>query len=73
MCDVLNNLGIFTIAWREKPIPVEVGTANARNFFGFNAPDGPAEMAYKDPGRIFLLIGPNAPMFTSKNRNLKPK
>jgi len=73
LCDVLNKLGIFTTAWREKPLPLGVGAERARAFFGFGTPDGPAEMAYKDPGRIFLLIGPNAPMFTSKNKNVKHK
>jgi hypothetical protein len=77
LCDVLYKLRIFTIAFREKPLPTEVGTQNARLFFGFGASEGPAELAYKDPGRIFLLIGPNAPMFTDKNKHAhkstKPK
>jgi hypothetical protein len=66
LCDVLYKLRIFTMAFREKPLPPEVGIQNARVFFGFGATGGPAELAYKDPGRIFLLIGPNAPMFTDK-------
>jgi len=73
LCDVLYKLGIFTTAFREKPLPLEVGAERARAFFEIGIPDGPAEMAYKDPGRIFLLIGPNAPMFTSKNKNVKHK
>ncbi len=72
LCDVLYKLRIFTLAWREKPLPVEVGIQHARRFFGFNAPGGPAEMAYKDPGRIFLLIRPSTPMFAAKN-NHPPK
>jgi hypothetical protein len=78
LCDVLYKLRIFTIAWREKPLPEEVGIQLARTFFGFNnASDGPAEMAYKDPGRIFLLVGPSAPMFVDKSKHphktAKPK
>jgi hypothetical protein len=57
------------LAYREKPLPEEVGIQHARLFFGFGNPDGPAEMAYKDPGRIFLLIGPSAPMFVDKSKN----
>ncbi len=77
LADVLYKLGIFTIAWRQKPLPVEVGIGKARSFFAFGAPNGPAEMAYKDPGRIFILIGPNAPMFANRSnhagKNAKPQ
>ncbi|MHB8413731.1 MAG: hypothetical protein ACYDDI_17580 [Candidatus Acidiferrales bacterium] len=77
LCDVLNKLKIFTLAFEEKPLPEDVGIHNARLFFGNGVPDGPAEMAYKDPGRIFLLIGPSMPMFTNRNKlphkSVKPK
>ena len=69
LCDVLYELRIFTSAWREKPLPKEIGIQNARLFFGGGTPDGPAELAYKDPGRIFFLVGPNAPMFADKNKH----
>ena len=71
LCDVLYTLGILTTAWEERPISEAAGINNARFFFGYGASDGPAELAYKDPGRIFLLIGPNAPMF--ENRVKHPK
>ncbi len=67
--EVLYKLRIATTAWREKPLPQEEGVQTARSFFGLNAPDGPAELAYKDPGRIFLLIGPNEPLFTNRNKH----
>jgi hypothetical protein len=77
LCDALYKLRIFTTAFREKPLPKEIGIQNARLFFGFGSPDGPAEMAYKDPGRIFLLIGPSAPMFANQHKipqkSVKPK
>lgn len=77
LCDVLYRMGIFTTAWREKPLPVGVGIAKARAFFGNGIPNSPAELAYKDPGRIFILIGPSAPMFSDKNKkphkSAKPK
>jgi len=69
LVDVLYKLRIFTMASREKRLPEEIGIQKARQFFGFGIPDGPAEMAYKDPGRIFLLIGPSAPMFVDKSKN----
>jgi hypothetical protein len=73
LCDVLNKLGIATDAFQERPFPTEEeGVQRARLFFGSGAPDGPAELAYKDPGRIFLLIGPNVPMFKN-NKKTKPK
>jgi hypothetical protein len=76
LCDVLHKLGITTTAWREKPMSRDVGLQYARAFFGFNAPDGPAEWAYEEPGRIFLLIGPSAPMFGDRskktNKSAKP-
>jgi hypothetical protein len=77
LCDVLYKLRIFTGAWEEEPIPQEMGISNARRFFGNGIPDGPAEMAYKDPGRIFILLGPCAPMFVNENKlphkSVKPK
>jgi hypothetical protein len=69
LCDVLYKLRIYTTAFREKPLPEDIGTRNARSFFGFDASDGPAELAYKDPGRIFLLIGPNTPMFIDRSKH----
>jgi len=67
LCDVLYRLKIFTRAWQEKPLPQEEGILKARMFFGDGIPDSPAELAYKDPGRILLLIGPNAPMLSAKH------
>ena len=67
LCDVLHELRISTIAFREKSLPNDVGIQYARLFFATGTPDSPAELAYKDPGRIFLLIGPNAPMFADKS------
>lgn len=77
LCDVMNQLKISTGGWKLKTLPEEIGVQNARSFFGNGIPDGPAEMAYKDPGRIFLLIGPAAPMFANNNKlphkNATPK
>ena len=71
LCDALYGLKIFTHAWREKPLPQEEGIQKARMFFGDGIPGSPAELAYKDPGRIFLLIGPNAPMLSAKHPHKK--
>jgi hypothetical protein len=77
LCDVLYRLRIFTSAFREKPVPEAVGIKNARAFFGFNIPDGPAELAYQNPGTIFILIGPSTPMFADdskrSHKGAKPK
>jgi hypothetical protein len=69
LVDVLYKLRIFTTAFQEKRVPEEIGIQRARQFFGFGIPDGPAEMAYKDPGRIFLLVRASAPMFVNKSKN----
>lgn len=77
LCDVLNKLRIATMAFQERPMPEDAGVQRARQFFGVGAPNGPAELAYKDPGRIFLLVGPNAPMFGDRrkrtSKSAKPK
>ncbi|MGD0908064.1 MAG: hypothetical protein ABSA96_10815 [Candidatus Acidiferrales bacterium] len=69
--EVLYKLRIRTTAWREKPLPQDEGIQKARMLFGDGIPDSPAELAYKDPGRIFLLITPNVPMFG--NADLPPE
>jgi hypothetical protein len=68
LCDALYRLRIVTSAFRERPLPKEVGVQNARSFFGFNVPNGPAEMAYTDPGRVFILIGAAEPIFQDEKK-----
>jgi hypothetical protein len=67
LCDALNTLGIFAKAWEERPTPKADGIREARRFFAFGVPDGPAERAYQDPGTVFLLINP-PPMLTNSNK-----
>lgn len=68
LCDVLNRLKIFTTAWELRPLPKDAGIRGVRNFFGFGKPGGPAEMAYQDPGTIFILVNPSTPMFADKKK-----
>jgi len=69
LCDVLDiKIGITTLAMREKPMPEQDGMQLARNFWGDGRPNGPAELAYKEPGRIFLVVEPRMLTF-QKRRN----
>jgi hypothetical protein len=73
LVDVLYQLRIKATAWREKPMPQEEGTQRARMVFGGGLPESPAELAYRDPGRIFILVGPNAPASAGKTKGPKKR
>jgi hypothetical protein len=64
LCNVLNDLRTRTVAFEERATPDAI--IRAKLLFG----DGsPAEMALKDPNRIFLLIGHASPMFTKRQKH----
>jgi hypothetical protein len=70
LCDALTKSQIFTSGFRERPLSDGMDAQRARAFFGMGEPDGPAEMAYKDPGRIFILVGTARPMFRDESKQL---
>jgi len=63
-CDILDRSGIGTEAWMLAPPRFpndEQSFSRARDFFANGTPDGPAELAVREPSTIFILVGPHPP------------
>jgi hypothetical protein len=66
LCDALNKLNIWTVAFKEKL--VQDATMKARYFWGNGTPGSPGELAFDDPTTIFILVGPNQPIFADEQK-----
>jgi hypothetical protein len=78
LCDALNRLKIGTMAWIEAPIhspqtrEQEIARANMFSSSWAGSSEGnPAGLALEAPTTIFILVGPNQPMFTNRSKKLK--